>query len=341
MGGFLARNKPDWDELEQLITRAKKSPKHLTTDELSRLDVLYRRASVHLAQVRSRTSDVRLAQYLNGLTAAAHSLIYVAPRDPAFTGIVSFATEGFARTIARNWRYHAISAGLMFGGGLLAYWASMRDIGAMYALMMPGDPRTPGASRETLLEVLRHGRDQAGGEKFVFASFLFGHNLKVALLAMSLGVLAAVPTVLLTVYNGMILGTFVAIHHQAGIVSEMWAWILPHGITEFGAIILCGGMGLQLGEAVVAPGRLSRADRLKVTAPEVGRTAVGVAGMLCFAAIIESYLRQSHLSTAERLAFAAATGVFWTLYIAFGTYRERAAVVSGEVAATPAGAKDL
>jgi hypothetical protein len=47
--------------------------------------------------------------------------------------------------------------------------------------------------------------------------------------------------------------------------------------------------------------------------------------MLVFAAIVESYLRQSHVSTAGRLAFAGGTAVFWTLYFAHGFLRERIA----------------
>jgi uncharacterized membrane protein SpoIIM required for sporulation len=161
--------------------------------------------------------------------------------------------------------------------------------------------------------------------KFLFASFLFQNNFKVGITAMALGVLAGVPTILLMIYNGMILGWFVAVHHQAGITWEMWAWILPHGVTEIGAIVLCGGVGLMLGRAVLRPGELSRGDSLRVAGVEAGRTCAGVGLMLVAAAIIESYLRQSHLSTGTRLAFAVFTAVFWTLYIAHGALRERTA----------------
>jgi hypothetical protein len=50
-----------------------------------------------------------------------------------------------------------------------------------------------------------------------------------------------------------------------------------------------------------------------------------VAGMLMLAALIESYVRQSHWSTGARLGFAAATAVFWAAYVAHGIYRERQA----------------
>jgi uncharacterized membrane protein SpoIIM required for sporulation len=194
----------------------------------------------------------------------------------------------------------------------------MRDVMAAYALLPPSEIRTPGATKEQLLEILRHGRDQRGGQKFFFASFLFANNLKVGMLAMGLGLLAAVPTVFLMLYNGMIMGAFIAVHVQAGVGLEAWAWILPHGITELGAIVLCGGVGLMLGVAVIGPGRRSRSDSLLHSGREAALTIIGTAGMLVLAALIESYLRQSHLSTAMRLAFAAGSVLFWALYVARG-----------------------
>ena len=323
MSSFIARNKPDWDELELLVQRARRSMRSLSPQNLQRLDVLYRRATIHLARAATRTTDQQLISYLNGLTAAAHSLIYLPPRRSAFGGALRFLTEGFARCIARNLRLHVVSAGLLVAGALLAYYLSVTDPMAAYALSMPGDPRQPGATREQLEEVLRSGREQGGGEKFVFASFLFQHNLKVGMLSMAAGVLAGVPTIILMLYNGMIIGAFIAIHQQAGVGVEAWAWILPHGVTEIGAIILCGGIGLMLGQSVVRPGRLSRADSLRHAGMEAARTVVGVGLMLVAAAVIESYLRQSHLSTTARLGFAAGSAVFWTLYITYGRLRER------------------
>ena len=59
MADFVTRNRPDWDELEQLLARGRRSVGRLSPEELNRLDVLYRRVAVHLAQVRTRTRDER------------------------------------------------------------------------------------------------------------------------------------------------------------------------------------------------------------------------------------------------------------------------------------------
>jgi len=332
MSDFLSRNKPDWAELERLVARARRRPGSMPPEELARLDVLYRRTTVHLAQVATRTQDAGLLQYLNDLTAAAHSVIYLPPRGRMLAGAVRFVTEGFPRAIVRTWPYHAAAAALVLAGGLVAYFAASTDVLAAYALSMPGDIRLPGSTSEQLRGVLGSGRDTDSGYKFFFASFLFSHNLQVGILALGLGVLAGVPTVLLMFYNGMILGAFAAMHHGAGIYAEFWAWILPHAVTELTAVIFCGGVGLLLGRAVLSPGELTRTESLRLAGSEAARVCMGVAGMLVLAALIESYLRQSDLSTDERLSFAAASACFWTFYLVYGALRERLARRSAEQA---------
>lgn len=329
MSSFVSRYKKDWEELERLVQQARKSVRRLSSEQRERLDVLYRRTTVQLARVATVTKDQQLVAYLNGLTAAAHSLIYLPPSRGMFSDAVWFVREGFARVIARHWRPQLLSLALVVGGAILGYTAAMSDPLMAHALWPAADERQPGSTQEQLLAVLRSGREQDGSMKYLFASFLFQHNLKVGLMALAAGVLAAVPTVFLMLLNGGLLGVFIAIHHQAGIHEEMWAWLLPHGITEIGAIVLCGGVGLMLGQAVVRPGQHSRKRALQDAGREAVQICVGVAGMLLAAAIIESYVRQSTWTTTSRMIFAAATGLFWTLYVAYGAlceYRLRQAV---------------
>ena len=51
---------------------------------------------------------------------------------------------------------------------------------------------------------------------------------------------------------------------------------------------------------------------------------VGVTLMLIAAAIIERYMRQSHLSNLARLALAGATTLFWFTYLTTGISKEKA-----------------
>ena len=249
MSDFVARNKLAWSELEELVARAKKRIGRMQPEELARLDSLYRRTTIHLAQVTTRTNDAQLAKYLNDLTAAAHSIIYLPPRKSAFAGAIRFVTEGFARAVARTWKYQAAAAALSLPARLSPTTRPRttrsrpihfrcRRKWAKFACQAPPAERLRG--------VLTHGRDKEAGEKFAFASFLFSHNLEVGVLSLCLGILAGVPTIFLLIYNGMVLGSFTALHHQAGIYEDYWAWILPHAMSELTAIILCGGAGLEV-----------------------------------------------------------------------------------------------
>lgn len=328
MSDFITRNKPAWTELEQLVSRARKRIGRMEPEELARLDALYRRTTIHLAQVTTRTRDVRLAKYLNDLTAAAHAIIYLPPRKSAFAGAMQFITAGFGRAVARTWRYHAAAAALLFLGAFWAFYAASHDTLAAYALSMSpeaGETRLPGSTPEQLQKGLTHGRDEESGEKFAFASFLFSHNLQIGVMALCLGILAGVPTIYLLLYNGMLLGAFTAMHHQAGIYADYWAWILPHAVSELSAIILCGGVGLMLGMAVLSPGELTRTESLRRAGREAVAICLGVAGMLLVAAATESYVRQSHWSNDARFIFAGCCGLFWAAYFLHGVLCEKAA----------------
>lgn len=338
MSGFVSTHKHEWDELARLIERGRKSVRRLSADDRERLDELYRRTTIHLARVTTQTRDQHLIQYLNRLTAGAHALIYLPPRQSLWVGALTFITEGFGRAIMRHWRMHLISAILMIAGVFIGFFAASSTPLVAHALWPIEDVRQPGSTPEQLLSVLRSGRDQGGGEKFFFASFLFQHNFKVGLMAIAMGILAAVPSVFLMIFNGMLMGVFVAIHYQAGIRGEMWAWLLPHGVTELGAIVLCGGVGFMLGQAVVTPGRRSRKHQLVEAGREAARVAMGVGAMLVAAAFIESYVRQSYWSTETRLIFAAGTAVFWVAYFTYAGIRERQEV--GELR-PPLGTLDL
>lgn len=318
MSEFIEKNKAAWAELRKLVEKARKSIQRMTPEEIERLDVLYRRTTIHYAQASTRTRDAALIRYLGELVAAAHSIIYFPPRRSAAMRFAEFLRIGFGRSISRTAKYQVISAGLLLSGALVAYFLALHDPMAAYALLPAGDVRQPGSTQEQLLEMLRHGRDDGSGTKFLFASFLFQHNFSVGLMSLATGILCAVPTVILLVYNGMILGAFTAIHHQHGIYAEYWAWILPHGITEIFAIILCGGIGLNLGHAVLGIGHATRSESLKLAGREALRLILGVFVMLVFAATIESFLRQSHLPTYARLLFAAGTAAFWAFYCWMG-----------------------
>ncbi len=323
---FVERYEPLWRELESLLTQARgRGGVHtMTPEELARLDRLYRLTTIHVAQVRSRTQSTVLLQYLNRLVTSAHSVIY-APSERHPIGVVlHFYLTGFARAVVRTGRFHMAALALFLVGAAGGWFVVEMDVGGAYIILGPSEIRLPGSSAEQLETVMRSGRDMGGGMKAAFSSFLFSHNTKVGFMACASGILAGVLTVFLMVMNGATLGAFAAVHISGGVGTEMWAWILPHGITEIGAVILCGGAGLVIATAVVRPGYKPRRQALIEAGRQVAQLAAGVVPLFFAAGLIEGFLRQSELDSASRLTFALASAVFWTLYFYRGARIERA-----------------
>ena len=139
-----------------------------------------------------------------------------------------------------------------------------------------------------------------------FGAALFAHNTQVGLLAFATGILAGVPPVLLQLYSGMMLGAIASIFLRDPWPIDFLAWILPHGIPELTAVTLCTAAGLALGKAVATPGRLGRREALRA-AVDPALLLFGTSVPLFFGAgLVESFVRESKLSTMVRLSIAGA-----------------------------------
>ena len=109
----------------------------------------------------------------------------------------------------------------------------------------------------------------------MFAAFLFTHNSKVGMLCFALGFAAGVPVIYLLFTTGLSLGALAALYETRGLGPELWAWVLPHGVTELSAVCLCGAAGMVIGSSLVFPGRHTRLRNLALHGREVALLAVG------------------------------------------------------------------
>src|SRR5437763_1957465 len=147
------------------------------------------------------------------------------------------------------------------------------------------------------------------GLNLLFGSSLFVHNTRVGLLAFATGVLAGVPTVLLHLYNGVLLGAFASIFFHDPWPIDFLAWILPHGIPELTAITLCAAGGLLFGGAVAAPGRHGRRQAIRAATNPALLLFASALPLFALAALVESFVRESTLGTTPRLCIAATFGL--------------------------------
>lgn len=313
---FRREREASWYELDELVTRVeKKGVKHLTATELSRLPMLYRGALSSLSVARSISLDRNVVGYLESLTGRAYFCVYGAKRHLR-EAIADFFLWRFPASV-RRFRWHiAIAATVMMLGALTAYVMVQQDpdrfytfVGADYA-----QGRGPSASTEELRAVLYDDGGSAVERLTAFATFLFTHNARIGMLAFALGFAVGLPVFLLIFVNGLTLGAFGALYGSRGLSWEFWAWVLPHGVTELSAVILCGGAGLTLAQALVFPGRHTRLRNLALQGREAAVLVLGAVFMFLVAGLIEGIFRQSVHSVGIRYTVAATTAVLWLAY---------------------------
>ena len=310
---FRAAHNADWDRLEVLIGRIeKRSVRALSDDDLLALPLLYRSALSSLSVARQTSLDRALIDYLEQLCARAYFQIY-GVSDSTWRDLGRFFTQSWPGAIASLWRETLVMLFLTVAGALAAY-VLVRSDPSWYFGMIPesmSGGRDPSASAETLRATLYGTKDEGLG---LFASFLFGHNAQIAIFAFALGFAFVVPTALLILYNGLMLGAMIAVFASKGLGPNFIAWLAIHGTTELFAIMLAGAAGMRIGTAIAFPGRRER----MVALVEAGRiSAIAVAGvvvMLAIAAILEGVGRQVVQADATRLGIGVAMLVGWLSY---------------------------
>lgn len=311
---FRAEREADWARLEELLKRAeRRSVRGLSDEDLRELPILYRSALSALSVARSTSLDMALTAYLEGLCTRAYFFVY-GVRTSFSQRTTAFFTNDWPTAVRRLWRETLIAFALMMAGTVAAYLLVSNDpswFNSIIPASLAGD-RGPEATTEALRATLYDdvGRNGLG----VFATYLFTHNSQVSIFAFALGFAFGVPTALLMVYNGAILGAFTSLFIERGLGFELGGWLLIHGSTELFAIVLAGAAGLHIGTKIVFPGMESRL----AAARRAGRTAatamIGVIVMLMFAGLLEGFGRQLITDDWTRYAIATAMFVIWCAY---------------------------
>ncbi|PZO05937.1 MAG: hypothetical protein DCF28_02660 [Alphaproteobacteria bacterium] len=319
---FRQAREDDWKQLERLMDKAEKgSARRLSDEDILAIPVLYRSTLSALSVARETSLDRALIGYLETLCARAYFFVY-GSRSTLSGKLGSFFRQDWPAAVRAVWKETCASGLLLLGGAVAAAVLVGQEPDWFYAFV-PGElagGRDPAASTETLRATLA-GEGSSDGLS-AFATFLFTHNAKVAILAFALGFALCIPTGLLLLYNGATIGAFVTLFASRGLGFEVGGWLLIHGVTELLAVVLAGAAGLRIGWAIAFPGVRDRLD----AAAAAGRTAAtviaGVVVMLFVAGLLEGFGRQLIESTTVRYVVAGTSALIWGLYF-YGPRRGR------------------
>ena len=328
---FRREREKGWRDFEKLVEAAERGGLGaLTPHELARLPTLYRASLSALSVARSISLDRDLESYLEALCGRAYLIMY-RPRRNFLQAARHFLLAGFPRALREIWRALLVST-LIFALGVgVGYLETRRDPERYFDFMDRGlaQGRGPESTREELRKVLYNEKEDGEGAEdddsglLLFAAYLFRHNASIGLAAFALGGLAGLPVFFLIFNNGSTLGAFVALHQEKDMLFELMGWLLPHGVTEIFAILLCGAAGLHMAHAILFPGRRRRSDALREAGRRGGALAMGSVLLFVIAGLIEGIFRQRVQSDLVRYLVAGTSALFWLGYFLLAGRSER------------------
>jgi uncharacterized membrane protein SpoIIM required for sporulation len=150
--------------------------------------------------------------------------------------------------------------------------------------------------------------------------FYIYNNISVGFRTFAGGIAAGIGTLLLLLFNGVVIGGVAGHLTRLGYHDTFWPFVAGHGSFELTAIVICGAAGLVIGHAVIAPGQLPRVQALKQSALRAVALVMGAAFMLLLAAFIEAFWSSSPAAREVKYTMA---GVLWLVVILYLTFAGR------------------
>lgn len=285
---FEARHAPHWQHFEQLLAANARGRRSALAKSINDANFAaeYRRLCQQLALAEKRGYSVLLIGRLRELVHRGHWQLYRPPPLRWRAAFDFFASE-FPQLVRRHFVAMWLSAALFFvpliALILVLQWrpewihhfldaATITQFEQMYA----SDPASE-----------RLGRD-SGTDLMMFGYYVM-NNISIGFRTFASGLLLGLGPLLVLVSNATGIGSVAGYLTHAGYGDTFWRFVVGHSAPELIAIALAGGAGLQLGFAVIAPGRLSRLRALMQAGVDGGKLAVGVFALLLIAAVIEAF----------------------------------------------------
>ncbi|RKN37426.1 stage II sporulation protein M [Streptomyces hoynatensis] len=319
---FVAAHRAEWDRLEALLRRRRRSLAGAEADELVSL---YQRTATHLSLLQSTAPDPALVARLTTLVARARSAV-VGSRRATWRDAARFVTAGFPAACYRTrhwWVPTALVFTLVVAG--LGWWIA-HDAEVRSAIGAPADLREmtrPGGAYESYY---------SSSHAAAFSAQVWTNNAQVAGMSLAFGAFLGVPVLLLLFQNAVNVAVGLGLMSSAGRLDVFLGLILPHGLLELTAVFVAAGVGMRLGWTVIDPGPTTRAAALAREGRVAIGMAIGLAGVLLVSGAIEGFVTPSGLPTWARIACGVAAELAFLTYVFVLGRRAVAAGENGDLA---------
>lgn len=275
---FVQKNAPKWKRAEDFL----QGKLRLTPDELANyyVDII-----ADLSYARTFYPQSKIVDFLNQLSGKIHRRIYKTKREERgrfgrFWKVeIPLAIKGAHRELF----FAALIFIVSIAVGIIS---SYMDID--FPRLILGDQYV-----DMTLDNIQQG-DPFGVYKSDNKSAMFfgigSNNLRVGLMCFLYGLIGSVFSGVFLVFNGIMVGAFMAFFARHELMWESISTIMIHGALELSAIVIFAAAGMVIGNAWWYPGTYSRMHGLQSGARRALKILIAIVPVIIFAAILESYV---------------------------------------------------
>lgn len=223
--------------------------------------------------------------YLNLLAGKAHQKIYKTKKEPSYR-LISFFTKEFPLFFYQYQKqlYLAFAVFVIFA--LLGVLSASQD--PSFARVILGD-----AYVDMTLGNIEKGDPMAVYKQQTQMDMFLGitiNNIKVALLAFTLGILLGVGTLYIIMRNAVMLGVFQYFFYERELLWESVRTIWIHGTIEIAVIIVAACAGMVLGKGILFPGTYTRLQSFTKAMKDGLKIVISTIPFFIFAGFLESFV---------------------------------------------------
>lgn len=292
---FIAKERPFWDELAEILRHQAENPSRRSSlEEARRFYYLYQRTSADLVKLKTFAGEVETTRFLERLIAGAYSHLHESGGESVPFRPWWWLTKTFPCTFRRHWLAFVLSIGTFwigagFGAAALAlnYDLKADFIPPQFGHLYEKPSKRVEREEKKDFDAFQ-GRHQ-------FSAQLMTHNTKVTIMTMVTGFFYGIFTFILLFYNGTIIGVVMFDYITDGQSVFLTAWLLPHGSFELPAIFMGGQAGLVIARTMFGWGtNLRLRQRFARIRGDLLTLVAGAGLLLVWAGIVESFLSQYH-----------------------------------------------
>jgi len=315
---WIEKRKPFWARLESLVARSNRGISSLSHGELQELGLLYRQTASDLASVREDAPNRQLSVYLNQLLGRSHNLIYLGHK-PKVSGIVRFYRDTYAQIFRETLPQTSLAVAIFVVSGIVACLITAKDPAFAYRLLGPRMMET--------IEQRKMWTESIVTIKPLASSGIMTNNLAVSFSAFAMGITAGIGTAWMIMINGLLIGAIGAATSKAGMATQFWSFVAPHGVLELPAIFIAGGTGMEIARGMLFPGMLPRKVSLVQAGGRAAKLLLGTIPLLIVAGVIEGFFSPSAAPPIAKFSLAAVLFAALLAYL-FGTGKAAAPVTA-------------